>query len=125
MLKLFRSHHPRRHAKSFQYAFEGIFHALVNEANFRVQVVITIVAVTLGIHYKIAVAEWGLLTLTSGFLLAAELINTVVEEFVDHLIEENHEGVKIIKDVAAGFVFIAAITTLIILILIFYPRVFV
>ena len=124
MLKIFKSHHPRRHAKSFKYAFEGIFHALLNEANFRIQVVITVIAVTMGIHYKINTTEWGLLALTSGFLLSAELINTAIEEFIDHLIEDESNGAKIIKDVSAGFVFITAITTLVILLLIFYPRIF-
>ncbi|MDC0449161.1 diacylglycerol kinase family protein [bacterium] len=123
MLEIFKSHHPRRHAKSFKYAFEGIFHALLNEANFRVQVIITIIAVTMGVHYKITTTEWGLLTLTSGLLLTAEMINTAIEEFIDHLIRESSEGAKVIKDVSAGFVFITAMTTLIILILIFYPRI--
>ena len=124
MLKIFKSHHPRRHAKSFKYAFEGVLHALLNEANFRVQIVITIIAVTLGVHYRITTTEWGLLTITSGFLLAAELINTAIEEFIDHLIEDHDEGAKVIKDVSAGFVFITSVTTLIILLLIFFPRIF-
>ena len=39
-----------------------------------------------------------------GLLLSAEMINTLVEEFIDNLIKDEHEGAKIIKDVAAGFV---------------------
>lgn len=110
--------------KSFKYAAEGILHALLNEANFRVQVIIAVVAVTLGIHYRINTTEWGLLSITMGLLLSAELINTAIEEFIDHLIGNEDLGAKIIKDVSAGFVFITAITTLIILLLIFFPRIF-
>jgi diacylglycerol kinase (ATP) len=51
------------------------------------------------------------------------MINTVVEEFIDQLIKEYHEGAKVIKDMSAGFVLITAVTTLIILFLIFGHRI--
>ncbi|MBI4031119.1 MAG: diacylglycerol kinase, partial [Proteobacteria bacterium] len=45
--------------------------------------------------------------------------NTVVEEFVDHLITERNEVVAIIKDLSAGFVLTTALTALLIFVLIF------
>ena len=123
MGNILNSHHPMRHVKSFHYAFLGIIHAMLNEPNFRVQLLIAIISLILGIHFKISNIEWGLLTLSMGSLLSAELVNTVVEEFLDHLIKEYHEEAKIIKDVAAGFVLITAITALIIFILIFSHRI--
>jgi len=119
MKNIFKSHHPVRHAKSFKYAFSGILHAVVNEANFRVQIFITIVSIVLGFYYHITTIEWAVLILALGFLLAAELINTAVEEFIDHLVQEHHEGAKVIKDLSAGFVLTAAVTTLLIMLLIF------
>jgi diacylglycerol kinase len=124
MFKLFKSHHPIRHAKSFKYAFSGIFYTLFNEANFRVQIAITVFAVILGIHFGISVIEWAVLVLSLGMLLSAELINTVIENFMDNLIEGHHEGVKVIKDVSAAFVLTTALTTLAILIIIFWGRLF-
>ena len=124
MRNLFKSHHPIRHAKSFKYAFEGIWHALLNEPNFRVQIVIVIIACFFGVFYKISNLEWGLLTISMGLLLTAEIVNTVVEEFMDILIKEYHEGVKIIKDMSAGFVLISAAVALIILYLVFAQRMF-
>ncbi len=122
MLSLFHTHHPLRHAKSFRYAFQGLFHALINEPNFRVQIVITIIALVLGRHFRISNIEWGLLILSLGALLAAEMTNTVVEELIDQLIKEYHEGAGIIKDLAAGFVLTTGITVLAILVLIFAPH---
>ncbi|KKS14800.1 MAG: Diacylglycerol kinase [candidate division WWE3 bacterium GW2011_GWB1_41_6] len=52
------------------------------------------------------------------------MTNTVVEELIDQLIKEYHEGVRIIKDLSAGFVLTTSITTLAILILIFGDRIF-
>jgi len=123
MFELLKSHHPMRHAKSFKHAFEGIFHALLHEANFRVQVMIVFLAVLFGIRLKISNTEWGLLTISMGLLLTAEMVNTVVEEFIDNLIQEYHDGAKVIKDLSAGFVLITAIVALIILYLIFGHRV--
>lgn len=119
----FKSHHPIRHVKSFKYAFEGIFHALLNEPNFRLQLIIVAVSTFLGFHYNISNVEWAILIVVMGTLLSAEMLNTVVEEFMDHLIKEESVGVKIIKDLAAGFVLVTAITALLIVILIFGNRI--
>ena len=125
MLKLFKSHHPVRHAKSFKYAFEGIFHALINEPNFRVQVVIVTLAIIFGKKFGISNTEWGLLAISMGSLLSAEMVNTVVEEVLDRFYNKESENiaVKVVKDLSAGFVLITSITALIILILVFGNRV--
>ena len=122
MQHIVKSHHPIRTAKSFRYAFKGIFHALLNEPNFRIQVLIGIISLALGFYFRISNTEWGLLVISMGFLLSAEMVNTVVEEFIDHLITKEHEGVRIIKDLSAGFVLVAAITMAAIFILVFGHR---
>lgn len=117
--EIWKSNHPIRRLHSFKYAFEGLFHALLNEANFRIQVLITVISIIAGIYYKITTTEWAVLTLTMGFLLFAEMVNTVIEEFIDHIIKEESQVAKIIKDLGAGFVLVAAFTTVIILFLVF------
>lgn len=114
-----QSKHPIRRVKSFQYAFEGVFHALVNEPNFRIQIIIALVSIGAGLYFKITNIEWGLLAISIGLLLAAEMINTVVEEIMDHFVHEEHPIVKIVKDLSAGFVLITSFITLVILFLIF------
>jgi len=116
---IIKSNHPLRRARSFKYAFEGVWHALLNEPNFRIQIVIVIVATVLGFYFGIDTTQWGLLILSMGLLLFAELVNTVVEEFLDYLIPKKDNGAKIIKDLSAGFVLIMAFTCLAILILVF------
>jgi diacylglycerol kinase len=119
MLQIFKSHHPIRHARSFKHAFEGIFHALLNEANFRVQIVIVILSILLGKFFKISNVEWAIVTMSMGLLLASELINTTVEEIMDHFVKHDNRVAKVVKDMAAGFVLINAIGSLIILYLVF------
>lgn len=123
MNHLLKAHHPVRHIKSFKYAFEGIFHALLHEPNFRIQVLIAVIAVGLGVHYKIQASEWGILILSMGALLSAEMINTVVEEFIDIFIKDQRPEIKVVKDIAAGFVLLAAVVASLIIFLIFGPKV--
>lgn len=122
MKKLFKSNHPIRRVISFKYAFEGIFHALLNEPNFRIQLLIVAVSTIMGFYLHIETIEWGLLTISLGLLLSAEMINTVVEEVLDHFFRERDPVVKIVKDLSAGFVLVASFITLIILGLVFGPR---
>jgi diacylglycerol kinase len=116
-----KEHHPKKQAKRFKYAFDGIFHALVNEANFRVQLFYAVLVVMAGFYFRINPAEWGLLILSLGLLLAAEMINTVVENVIDALIKEYDEAAKVIKDLSAGFVLVIGITTIIVSAIIFIP----
>ncbi len=85
---------------------------MMNEANFRIDMVITAFVVSMGIHFRITNTEWAILVLGLGFLLAAEIINTLIEELVDHLIHEHHEGARVIKDLSAGFVLTVALSVL-------------
>jgi undecaprenol kinase len=117
--EIFKSHHPRRSAKSFKYAFKGVFHALLNEPNFRIQVLIVAATLALGLFFKITTIEWGLLIITGGLLLSAEMLNTVVEEFLDFIMPDQNDSVAVIKDLAAGFVLVMAFTSLSILLLVF------
>ena len=121
---LTNSRHPRRRIDSIRYAIKGILHALVNEPNFRIQLFIALGIFVIGTYLKISTIEWSILVLTMGILLGAELLNTTIEEIMDHVSPEQDEAVRIIKDVAAGFVLIMGLTTLFIAFLIFGGRFF-
>jgi len=122
--RIIASHHPRRHISSFKFACKGIQHAFLNEANFRIQTAIAFVCFVAGIYFKISLTEWLALITVCGMLLSAELINTTIEEFIDHLVHEHHEGARIIKDLAAGYVLTVSLFTLFVLLLVFVPHIF-
>jgi len=123
MGKIISSHHPKRQLKSFKYAMRGIVHATINEANFRTQLAIVLVSIIAGFYYRIQLLEWIALVVVGGMLLSAELINTAIEEFIDHLIHEHHEGARVIKDLSAGYVLTTAICTLAVFLLVFVPKI--
>lgn len=119
MKSILRAHHPKKTIKSFGYAFSGVFHTLLNEANFRIQLLFVLAVIFFGAKFQIELIEWAVLITSLSVLLSAEMINTVVEHFIDVLIKEYHEGAGVIKDISSGFVLISGVSTLLITILIF------
>ncbi|MBU0649926.1 diacylglycerol kinase family protein [Patescibacteria group bacterium] len=124
MGRFISSHHPGRRFASFKYALRGIYHATANEVNFRIQLSIVLVSMVAGVVYQLHLFEWLALVVVSGMLLSAELINTTIEEFIDHLIHDHHEGARIIKDLSAGYVLTTALCALAVYLIVFGPKIF-
>lgn len=118
-MSIIKSHHPVKHIKSFKYAFSGIFLTLINEANFRLQLVISVIAFSMGFYFNISAAEWSVLIIAFSSLLSAEVLNTSIENFINYVIPKKSEVVRVVKDMSAGFVLINALACLAILIIIF------
>ena len=98
--------------KSFKYAFSGIVTAIKNEQNMRIHFVVGNLIIPFAYFFGISKAEWATLTLSIGFVIFAELVNTAVENLADAVTKENNEYIKCAKDVAAGAVVITAITAI-------------
>jgi len=105
--------------KGFGYAFAGIWQMLLHERNFKVHVLALIVVVSAGFYFHITANEWLILLLISALVLALETINSAIEKLCDLYTKETHPQIKLIKDIAAGSVLIAAIFAVVIAIIIF------
>lgn len=106
---------------SFKYAFEGIFAALKQEPNLKIHFLFALLVVTLGFFLNISQTDWIIIILVIGFVLAVELTNTAIEKAVDVFTDKEHPGAKYAKDISAGAVLVAAITSAIVGLLIFLP----
>jgi diacylglycerol kinase (ATP) len=107
--------------ESFRYAFAGIWYTLKTQRNAQIHLGITMTIVILGLTLKLTRTEWAILMLTTGFVWATEMLNTVAEAAMDYATTDFNPQVKIVKDVAAGAVLIAAITAVIVGLLILGP----
>jgi diacylglycerol kinase (ATP) len=107
---------------SFQHAWDGFSFLLKNEMNARIHVAITVVVILLGIVLEVSRVEWILLILTIGVVIAAEAVNTALEQLVDLVSPKYHLLAKRAKDLAAAAVLLLAVVAVIIGILIFVPR---
>src|SRR5437899_1501642 len=89
-------------ARSFRYAFAGLFYVLRTQRNFRIHLAVGALAVLLGAVLRLSAPEWALLAVVITLVLAVEMVNTVVEAVVDLASPAYHPLAKIAKDVAAG-----------------------
>jgi diacylglycerol kinase len=100
--------------ESFRCAFAGIWFTLRTQSNAQIHFGIAIFVLLVGFVIELTPIEWAIVVLTMGLVFVAETFNTAIEVTMDHLAPEIHPQVKIIKDVAAGAVLLAAITAVIV-----------
>ena len=110
-------------AKSFGYAFQGIFTCVKKERNMKIHMAAAILVVILGSILKLSVTEWCICLVLFGMVMSLELVNTAVEAVVDLVTKDRHPLAKIAKDTAAGAVLIAAIMAAITGAIIFIPKI--
>ncbi len=104
------------------YAAKGAFLLLRYEASVQVQAGIAVVMTIAGFYFDISSTEWMFQILAIGLVMSLEGINTAVEEIADFIHPDIHDKIGLIKDVAAGAVFFAAITAVIIGCIIYIPK---
>lgn len=109
---------------SFKYAFEGVWHALKNNRNLRIDFIAALIVIVLSVIFHTNPYEKGVLGITILLVICSEMINTALEEMVNLITNEHKKEAKIAKDVAAGMVLIAAIGSVIVGIFIFAPYIF-
>ena len=109
--------------KTFANAFSGLWIYLTRESNNRIHLSIAGLVVLAGIFFNIDPTEWLFVVLSIGFVLTSEVFNYALERLCDKVHSEYNEQIKIIKDISAGAVLIAAIISVIVGLIIFLPRV--
>lgn len=103
------------------YALKGALILIKTEPSIQVQAVIAIIMTALGFYMNISATEWILQTFAIGLVMSIEGLNTTVEAIADFIHPDFHNKIGFIKDIAAGAVFIAAITAVIIGGIIYIP----
>ncbi|HRP55651.1 diacylglycerol kinase family protein [Agriterribacter sp.] len=109
--------------QSLQFARAGIITFFRHETNGRIQLVAATVAVILGWIFKIAAMEWLVILLCITAVLTLEMINTAIEKLCNVAHPGYHPQIKIIKDIAAGAVLLAAIGSVMAGAVVFLPKI--
>ena len=105
------------------YCLEGISHTFKNERNFRIEILLGILAVILSFLLKISILEWVIIVFMITLVLVLELVNTAFESMVDLYTQEYNKIAKATKDVIAGAVLVTCMFSLVIAFLIFFPKI--
>jgi diacylglycerol kinase (ATP) len=109
--------------KSVTYAYKGAFKLITTEHSIMVQFSIGVLLTVAGFYFGITPTEWLFQTLAIGLVLSIEGLNTAIEKIADFIHPNYHERIGFIKDIAAGSVFFAAMTAIIIGLIIYMPRI--
>ena len=109
--------------KGIIIALSGMFFLLKNEDSIKVQSLFFLLFIFLGYYFEITKNEWIIHIILIGFILTAEALNTVAEKICDFINPKYDDRIKLIKDISAGAVSFAVISSLIVLIIVYYPYV--
>ena len=107
--------------ESFRFAFVGLWYALRTQRNTRIHLSIAAAVVAVGLCLNLSHVQWAVLTLTIGFVLVSEMLNTVAETLVDLVSPGYHPLAKVVKDVTAGAVLLTAIISVVVGLLMLGP----
>ena len=108
--------------KSVGYAFKGMLILIKTEASIKIQIFIAIAVTMAGFYFEISRTEWMIQLGMIGLVMSIEGMNTAIEYIADFVHPEYHEKIGLIKDVAAGAVFIASVVAVIISGIIYIPK---
>ncbi|QOW09165.1 diacylglycerol kinase family protein [Kaistella flava (ex Peng et al. 2021)] len=105
--------------RSFGNAIKGLILMLKSERNFQIEVLALLVNLFLIVYLKVTEFEATIILVVSFSVLSLEILNTCVEKICDIIQPDYDERIKIIKDMAAGSVFLMAIGSVVVGVLIY------
>lgn len=102
-------HHPALHLDSLKNAWNGVLRALLSQRNFRLELVIGLVALFLAFILEFSLTKFMVVVGTILLVLSFELLNTSLEAIVDSVHPQHHPLAEISKDAAAAAVLVVVI----------------
>ena len=95
--------------RSFVYALSGIAKGIQEERNLRFHFCIAVYVYLFSLFYEFSRQEYVLLTIMVAGVIALELVNSALERAVSKPSPEEYVTAGVVKDMAAGAVFVFSI----------------
>ena len=111
----------KRRAKSFHFAFNGLYHFFSTQHNAIVHAVATGAVITLAAIIKLPLTKLLFVIMAIGLVWMAELFNTAIEQLCDLVCPQQHPQIKFIKDLSAAAVLVTALVAAVTACIIFIP----
>ncbi len=110
--------------RSFWNAITGLFWMLKSERNFQLEVFALLINLFLIVYLKVNAVDAAIIFLVSFAVLSLEIVNTCIEKICNIIQPEYDVRIKVIKDIAAAAVFLMALGSVVIGILIYLKYLF-
>jgi undecaprenol kinase len=108
---------------SFGFALKG-WRIALHERNMLVHVLAVVVVVSAGFYFQVSAGEWLALIIVMGMVLMAELFNTALEVLCGAVTSEWREDIGRVKDLSSGAVLIAAVTAIVVGVVVFGGKIY-
>ena len=108
--------------KSFKYAFNGLRLFFINDHNGRIHLFAALIAIGLSFYLQLSASEWIAILAVITSVIVAEIINASIEKLADVVSPEYHPKIKVVKDLAAAAVLMAALLAVVVGLIIFLPK---
>ena len=118
--------HPDSHPglfKSVEHSLHGVRHILLHERNARIHLIVAVLAFLLGVFLEVSPVELAAVFFAVVLVFLAEIFNTAIERTLDLIDVRENARIKLIKDMAAGGVLVAATAAVMIGVAIFAPHI--
>lgn len=106
---------------AFGHAFRGWWYVLKTQHNAWIHSIFAAAVILIGLWVGLKPIDWAIIVLTIAIVFTAEFINTAIEAVVDLASPLHHPLAKVGKDVGAGAVLIAALSAIVVGLLILGP----
>ena len=108
-------------SKAFQNAFAGCWHVIQTQPNAWIHGLATVLVILLGLYLQLSIRDWAVIIIAIALVWISEFLNTALESVIDLVSPQEHKLARVGKDVGAGAVLLAAISAIIIGLLILGP----
>jgi undecaprenol kinase len=106
------AHKNRPFPARLKFALQGLAWGVRTEASLRLQAAGLVAVVAALLLLRPDAVWWALVLLAAALVLAAELLNTAIEQLADELHPGDSPGVRRLKDCAAAAVLVAVLGAL-------------
>ena len=113
----------KRILSSIKNSWNGLKEVYKNEQSVYIHLVCTIILLVLSFLLEISLTQWLIIIAIIGLTLVVELLNTAIESTVDLVTEEFHPLAKVAKDTASAAEFVLTLTSALIALMIFIPKI--
>lgn len=108
--------------RSVRHALQGLLDVARAEQSFRFQIGISIIVIAFSVLLPLNTWERILVLLLCSAVMVLEILNSIMERFADAVQPRLSPMVREVKDMMAGAVFLTALTSGAIGLMIFYPH---
>jgi diacylglycerol kinase (ATP) len=108
--------------QSMLHALHGVKHILGHERNARIHLWFALAAFLLGVLLRVSDAELAAVFFAVIIVFLAEIFNTAIERTLDLIDIRENPRIKLIKDMSAGAVLVAASAAMVVGVAIFVPH---